>query len=182
MIEFVPLQRKHLELVMSWRSSPEISRYLNTDISNDITKQISWYEKIKNDKNSMYWLIKYKDNLVGLNSLNDIDWVKRFCFGTYYINDPKAKAIIGYVVPHLTLNYIFNHTILNKSIANIFKNNVNVIKLYEHIGYKRVGILEDHVYKNNEYHDIILLEYKKSSWKKNIEKFRKYNGKFLKGT
>lgn len=182
MIEFIPLQKKHLELVMKWRLSPEVSRYLNTDISSDMDKHIKWFQKIKSDQTSIYWLIKYKNTLVGLNSLNDIDWRNRFCYGTFYIGDPKVKAIIGYIVPHLTLNYIFNHTILNKSIANIFKSNINVVRLYEHIGYKRVGTFQEHIFKNDEYHDVVLLEYKKSEWIKNKDKFSKYNGKFSKGT
>ena len=182
MIEFVPMKEKHQELVLSWRTNPDISRYLNTDIKGDISDQIIWFNKVKKDKNSIYWLIKYNGVLVGLNSLNNIDWTNKFCYGTYYINDLKARTIIGYIVPHLTLNFMFMNTDLNKSIANIFKDNINVIKLYEFIGYKKVGTLEEHIFKNKRYHDIVLLEYKKSEWERNFKRFQKYSGKFYEGT
>ena len=79
MIEFVPMKEKHQELVLSWRTNPDISRYLNTDIKGDISDQkIIWFNKVKKDKNSIYWLIKYNGVLVGLNSLNNIDWAINF--------------------------------------------------------------------------------------------------------
>ena len=129
----------------------------------------------------MYWLISYKNELVGLNSLNDIDWENKFCYGSFYIVKPSFRAILGYYVPHLTLNYIFTNTNLNKSIANILTDNKKVVDLYKKIGYKEVGVLKNHINKNGKYYDMILLEYLKNDWLLNIDTFNKFKANYHKG-
>ena len=161
MIDFITLKKKHLPMLLEWRTRPEITRFLNTDVKNDMENQLKWFDKIKKDKKSLYWLISYKDELVGLNSLNDIDWRNKFCYGGFYIVKPSFRAILGYYVPHLTLNYIFTNTDLNKSIANILTDNERVVSLYKEIGYREVGVLKNHIKKNGKYHNMILLEYLK---------------------
>ena len=75
---------------------------------------------------------------------------------------------------------MFTETRLNKSIANILVNNENVVKLYQNIGYRKIGILKDHIFKNGNRHDMVYLEFLKKDWRKNKIFFSKYKGKFLK--
>ena len=180
MIEFIPLTEDHLELVLSWRIRPEINRYFETDVTYDLDEQKRWYKKVKNDKNSIYWLIKFKGQLVGLNSINNINWVNQYCFGTYYLADPKIRALIGFYVPHITLNYIFSEMDMNKSIANIFTVNSNVVQLYLKIGYRKVGVLKDHIFKNDKRYDMVYLEFLKKDWKMRKKYFDKFKGNFFK--
>ena len=95
---------------------------------------------------------------------------------------PSFRAILGYYVPHLTLNYIFTNTDLNKSIANILTDNERVVSLYKEIGYREVGVLKNHIKKNGKYHNMILLEYLKSDWLSKRDTFNKFKANFYKGT
>ena len=39
-------------MLLDWRTRPEVTRFLNTDIENDMKNQLRWFDKIKKDKNS----------------------------------------------------------------------------------------------------------------------------------
>ena len=180
MIEFVPLSSKYLKLILDWRTKPEITKYMASDIEYDINNQKKWFNKINKEKNSIYWIIKYKSVPIGLNALTHIDWVHGNCFGDYYIGESKYRALLGSYIPYITLNYMFTETKLNKSIANILVNNEKVIKLYQNIGYRKIGILKGHIFKNGNRHDMVYLEFLKKDWRKNKIFFSKYKGKILK--
>ena len=182
MIEFSPIHKKDLDLIMKWRTSSDITRFMITDFKIDKKTQIAWYNKIKKDSNSIYWLIKYKNIPVGLNSLNDIDWSNHYCFGGFYIGDSKYRALLGGYIPYLTLNFLFSNTKIIKSIANIFADNNNVIKLYKNVGYKEVGKFKNHILKNGKRYDMVYLEFLKSDWEKNQKLFSNYKAIFKEGT
>jgi UDP-4-amino-4,6-dideoxy-N-acetyl-beta-L-altrosamine N-acetyltransferase len=182
MIELVPLKKNHLELVLEWRTNSDITKYMDTDIEKDLVKQYQWYQLIKKDKSSIYWIIKYKNKPVGLNSLNNIDWKNQYCFGGYYLSEMKYRSLLGAYIPNITLNYIFTSTCLNKSIANIFLSNKNVVDLYKNIGYREVGVFKDHIYKNGKMYDMIYLELLKKDWEKKEKYFSNYKGKIYEGT
>ena len=41
MIDFITLEKKHLPMLLDWRTRPEVTRFLNTDIENDMKNQFT---------------------------------------------------------------------------------------------------------------------------------------------
>ena len=49
MIEFKRVRESDLEIIMNWRSSRKISKYLITEVSKDMDQQKKWFdEKVRN--------------------------------------------------------------------------------------------------------------------------------------
>ena len=42
MIEFYPLEKKYLKLILDWRTKPEITQYMASDIEYDMENQKRW--------------------------------------------------------------------------------------------------------------------------------------------
>jgi len=80
MIEFYPLEKKYLKLILDWRTKPEITQYMASDIEYDMENQKRWFNKIDKEKNSIYWIIKFKSIPIGLNALTNIDWIHGFIY------------------------------------------------------------------------------------------------------
>ena len=99
MLNFVKLEKEHLQLVLDWRTRQDITRYMITDIEYNMEKHIQWYEQISINKTCRYWIINYKDNPVGLVSLKKIDWEHKYCYGGYYIGEQVHRNRLGGLVP-----------------------------------------------------------------------------------
>jgi UDP-4-amino-4,6-dideoxy-N-acetyl-beta-L-altrosamine N-acetyltransferase len=178
MVDFKRLEKSHLEMVLKWRTDPEVSRYMASDIENDLDKQGQWYQKTLGDTSCGYWVIYCRNVPVGLIGVVDINREHRFCSWTYYIGDAEFRSEIGGYVPPFFYNYIFNELKLNKIITDVMAENQNVIKLHRFYGHRDIGLFHEHYYKNGRYHDVFVLELLAKDWKKLSNKFERFVSNF----
>ena len=113
-IEFKRLKEEHLEMVLKWRTQPDVTKYMATDIKYDLEKQKQWFQTISNDELSQYWIITYNNIPIGLIALADINWTHRHTIWKYYIGEAKYRSTLGGVIPLYLYNHIFNNLKLKK--------------------------------------------------------------------
>lgn len=169
-ITFRSLNEPHLELVLGWRVSPHVTQYMYTDIKNDIKHQQDWFGKIKNDRSQQHWIIEYKDVKIGVISLSKIDLVNKSATSGFYIGDLQYSMISSRILPYF-LNYVFFEKDLNKLYIEVMSSNRGMIEMDLHYGFRHVGTLEKHVYKNGEFHDVEVLELLQDNWFTNYKKY-----------
>lgn len=172
MIRFIKLKEEHLEQVLEWRTQEDVTKFMNTNIEKDMGKQRLWFSKISNSKTDAYWIIEIKEKLVGVISLNNIDYVNKRTSWGFYIGEEKYR-LYGGIIPPYFYNYVFTTYDFHKITAEVMGGNNNVIKLNLMHGYRMVGVYKDHILKNGSYADLILLELLKEDWLKQ-NKFQKY--------
>ena len=171
MIRFIKLREEHLTQVLEWRTQADVTRFMNTDIEKDLDKQKEWFNKISISRTDKYWIIEIKGILVGLISLNDIDFVNKRASWGYYIGEEKYR-LYGGIIPTYFYNYIFSKYDFHKITAEVMVGNDNVVKLNLMHGYRLVGVYKDHIFKNGSFFDMNLLELLKDDWLK-AGKFKK---------
>ena len=164
-IELVPLAKEDIELVRNWRNSPEVSQYMYTEDHITKEQQEKWYQKIQQEENSKYWLIKYGDEKLGVANLADIDKRNSKCFWGFYLGntDIRGKGI-GAKVEFNVLKYVFEELKLNKLCGEVFSFNEKVIKMHEKFGFKQEGYLRHHVLKNGSFMDVVSIGLLRSEW------------------
>ncbi|SHE87609.1 UDP-4-amino-4,6-dideoxy-N-acetyl-beta-L-altrosamine N-acetyltransferase [Tissierella praeacuta DSM 18095] len=177
MFEFIKLREEHLEKVLNWRTKEDVTRYMITDIEYDLDKQIKWFNQITNNPSEKYWIICYNSVQIGLISLNDIDYKNKHTRWGYYIGEEEYR-IYGGIIPHYLYNYVFGTLCLNKINAEVLEGNENVMKLNLLHGYRKVGVFKKHIYKNDKFYDLYLLELTKEDWKKANKRYDKYEAYF----
>lgn len=172
-LHFIKITEEHLELILKWRTSEFVTRNMYTDIEFDMEKQKNWFEGILNDSNSLYWLMSYKDQLIGLVSITDWNQRDRRAYWNYYIGAPAFSMLGGFIGPYL-YNYAFQNLNLHKLMGEVMEGNEGVRKLHLRHGAREVGYFTDHIYKNGKYHDVYLYEMTEDMWKDRKDKFVKY--------
>lgn len=170
-IFFRILCESDLELVLKWRTSPHVTKFMYTDIESNIENQKKWFNKIKDDKTQKHWIIQFKEEKIGLISLSKIDTLNQHATSGFYIGDMKYAMLASRVLPYF-LNYVFFDLELNKLYIEVMSNNKNMLKMDYHYGFRHVGTMEKHIYKNGQFHDIEILELLKDKW---VEEFGKYH-------
>jgi UDP-4-amino-4,6-dideoxy-N-acetyl-beta-L-altrosamine N-acetyltransferase len=172
-VEFVSIKEEHLELILDWRTSEFVTKFMYTDIEHDMKKQKEWFSYIQNDRNSYYWLVKYKDQLIGLVSITDINQRDKRGYWNFYIGDPAFSMLGGFIGPYV-YNYAFQNLGFHKLMGEVMEENEGVRKLHLKQGAREVGYFLDHIFKNNQYHHVYIFEMTKEMWAANGGKFAKY--------
>lgn len=170
-IELIPLKKEDLELVRSWRNSPEVSQYMYTDDIISEESQKLWFKKIEKENNSIYWIIRFENEKIGVASLTDIDIKNSKCFWGFYLGttDIRGKGI-GAKIEYKILEYVFENLKLNKLCGEVLSFNENVIRMHEKFGFRREGYLINHIRKQDKFHDVVVIGLLSSEWHQLKEK------------
>ncbi|PLS17889.1 UDP-4-amino-4,6-dideoxy-N-acetyl-beta-L-altrosamine N-acetyltransferase [Bacillus sp. M6-12] len=172
-MQFVSVKEEHLEMILKWRTSEFITRYMYTDIDFDLDKQKAWFRSIEKDHNSHYWVLTYKGEYIGLVSITDINHRDKRAFWNFYIGNPTYSMLGGFIGPYV-YNFAFKHLSLHKLSGEVMEENEGVRKLHLKQGAREAGYLKEHIFKYGRYHNVYIYEMTEDMWEVCGEKFAKY--------
>lgn len=156
-----------LEQIMYWRMLPEITRYMNTDPKLTIEGQRRWYQNISESQTDYYWILEVDGEPAGVASLVEMDTASgKIHTGVYIAEKRKRSLQLTMELQWNLYDYAFEHLGMHKVCEEIFAENKAVVRILDMCGSKREGVLRDHVYKNGEYHDVIVRGILKDEWQK----------------
>jgi UDP-4-amino-4,6-dideoxy-N-acetyl-beta-L-altrosamine N-acetyltransferase len=159
------LSVQDIEMVRSWRNSPEVASYMYNESYITEEQQGNWFNKISKDSNSIYWIIEYESKPLGLASVTGIDRTLNSCYWAFYLGDTSVRGGgIGAKVEFNVLDYVFTQLNLNKLRCEVFVSNDKVIKMHEKFGFRREAYYREHCIKNNVKLDVVGLAILKSEW------------------
>jgi RimJ/RimL family protein N-acetyltransferase len=162
------------ENVYNWMLDPQIQELISTGTyfaSKDYVKK--WIEDKIFSKSDIYLAVCDKDNeiIIGYLSINNIDFRNRKAeWGGMIIGDKNywGKGV-GTEAARLMLKFVFEELNINLFWAFWIEENYASIKIGEKIGFKKIGLLPQSIYKNNKYHNQLIMYMLKDDYL-NIEK------------
>lgn len=160
----VPMRSEDQELVLAWRSNPELSKYMYTDISKpQLSQQLKWFENVKDRPDFAYWMIHFNDKPVGVVNLAKLEPEHKRTDWAFYLgaSDTRGKGI-GSKVETAIIYYVFYVLGLEKLHCQVFSTNQSVIALHEKFGFKVEGVLRNHFLRGDAWNDLVLLSLFKS--------------------
>jgi len=167
---FRKIEENDLELILKWRTMPEVSQYMYSDFKPDMQKQKEWYRKISNDLTTKYWIITVDGEDVGVVNLVDIDLHNSRCNWGFYLGSLNVRGKgVGKSVELNILDYVFTTLKLNKLCGEVFVSNTNVIRMHEKNGSIVEGTRRQHIFKNGEFLDIVEMGITREDWENNIK-------------
>jgi UDP-4-amino-4,6-dideoxy-N-acetyl-beta-L-altrosamine N-acetyltransferase len=167
------VQEKHLQKILDWRTKENITRFMYTDIPYSMENQRKWFEAINNCQTSMYWVMEFKGELIGLISLTSIDSYNKRAYWNFYVGEEKYNMLAGFIGIYM-YNFAFNELGFEKLLGEVMDNNEGVQKLHLRQGARKVGVLEKHILKNDNWYSIHLFEMTAQHWKTVEQKYIKY--------
>lgn len=136
-----------------------------------------WFELIKNSREEKFYLIYFKDNIVGglglknySEELSSADWA-------FYISKKSQFIGLGASIEFKALNYFFEFYLLKKIFCYVLKNNIEVITLHKKFGFEETLIKNDFEKKflNIDKKNVIRLMIDSNKWNRiKNELFNKY--------
>lgn len=156
------ISREDIPKINSWRNDSELIkslgapyRYINLEVD------YKWYENYMQNRNNNVRcsIIDEKlDSILGLVSLTNIDYVNKSAEFHIMIGDidSRGKGIGQFATTEL-LKHAFKNMNLHRIELSVLESNMQAIKLYEKIGFKREGIKRKSVYKNGEFVNNVIM-------------------------
>lgn len=164
-ISLTPLQQEDIELVRTWRNSPGVAQYMYTSDLITVEQQAAWFARVVTDPTSVYWLIEYNGQKIGLASLTDINRNLSSCYWAFYLGDTSIRgAGLGAKIEFHVLEFVFNELQLNKLRCEVITFNDKVIIMHEKFGFRREAYYRQHVKKDGIWHDVVGLAILKHEW------------------
>ena len=169
-----PIQDEDLEVIMNWRTDPDITRYMNTNPKLTLEGQREWLASLEKNDKVMYWVVEQNQNPIGIINLADIDWTKKTSSWGYYIGEKKARSLQLAISLEMSLyDYVFDVLDFEELHNEVFSLNEGVIKLHLACGSHIDKEVRGEIEKEGIAYDITHISIKKSEWNR-IKLNKKY--------
>jgi RimJ/RimL family protein N-acetyltransferase len=170
------IEPEDIPQIVAWRNRPDISdSFIEYEpLTNDA--QLRFLTRMDESKDRKLWLINARDPHrpppypkvvrptpdaipVGTIGLKEIDLRNRHCeLASMFIAELDYRNFqIAFDAEWLVLDYCFNHLGMHKVVAWVPAYNTDVAKLHLVMGWKKEGVLREHVLKKGRFEDVTLL-------------------------
>lgn len=171
-LSFKRIEVSDAELVLKWRTDPEITKHMYTDIQNpSLEKQEAWIKSLEGREDYRAYIIQDDDVSVGFLCFDDINYAHQRCSTGSYIYDRQARLKYAITLHTFICNYVFYQLKLNKIVNHVLDANEKVVKLQSMHKTRCVGYLKQHIVKNGEFLDVHIFEQLKEDWHKQKQHF-----------
>lgn len=154
-----------LEMIMRWRMSPDVTRYMNTNPKLTLEEQRKWLMSFQSRDDVQYWLIEQDDVPVGVINLADMDYEKKSTSWGYYIGERKYRSLFLAISLEMSLyDYVFDVLGFEELHNEVFSLNAGVVKLHVACGSHIVGEVKGEVEKEGIKYDVTHISISKEDW------------------
>ncbi len=155
-----------LKKIKDIRNEDNIRKNMRTKHKILIKEHSEWFEKIKNSKKNFFYVIKYKNNIIGGLGLSNYNKNELFGEWSYYISEKTKFIGLGASIEYKAIEYFFNSYKLNSLFCYVLKHNSSVLKMHNRFGFEKIKFINYFKYNKhkNEISDAIYLQLKKSKW------------------
>lgn len=159
------ITKDDLEMIMNWRMSESVTKYMNTNPKLTLDGQKKWLNSLKQNNKTRNWIIEVDGTPAGLINLADIDWENGNTSWGYYIGEKKLRSLRLAVSLEMSLyDYCFDVLGFNEVHNEAFKINEGVWKLHTACGCKIVKEVPREIEKEGVLYDIVHLSIKRDEW------------------
>jgi UDP-4-amino-4,6-dideoxy-N-acetyl-beta-L-altrosamine N-acetyltransferase len=156
-IQLRAIEYDDLPTLIAWRNDPKVYRYFYEHEPLSLAMQKAWFEKLtKSDEK--FWIVETleEQQAIGTIGLVHIDWRSRKAeLARVLVIEEYRHRGYGSELLCLLLRYCFDHLNMNRLYCDTFAKNQDAVAFYEKFGFKREGILRQHVFKDGCYCDLV---------------------------
>ena len=153
------------EMILDWRTRPEITRFMFTDIEPDLDRQRAWLTRCAGRDDFVHFIIQHEAKPIGYLAYAEIDRLHRHCSpGTYLVLEPKQRFLAAFIQSFI-LDYAFYRLGMHKVLHYIMAGNEAFLGARDVMGARAVGVLRQQVFKYGQFHDVHVFEILESEWR-----------------
>lgn len=167
------MRRFDLPQFTKWFQNYQLLRWLGRSaIPVTEEEENNWFDYAINAKDMFPFSIETLagERLIGNCAISKVDWRNRNGEFGIALGEPTdwGKGY-GTDAARLILGFAFDEMSLNRVSLNVYSFNPRGIRSYEKVGFKHEGVARQHIYREGEYHDMILMGILRDEWYANLQ-------------
>jgi len=154
------------ERLRSWRNLPEVARHMYTDHAITETEHAAWFDRMMGDPSSRYWVVVADGRDLGVVNLAQIDRRNGTASWGFYLAEPPPPPGRGagvYALYRLA-DEAFVGLEFERLWAEVLASNKRSIGVHEVLGFRREGVLRQHVVKGGAREDVVRMGLMRVEW------------------
>jgi len=155
LINFINLDSNEIESVRVLRNDEIVRCWCFHDHRITFDEHNNFIKKLLRDNRNFYWLVKKNRELIGVVSINRVDFINKSAYLGVY-SSSSSKGFGNYLINCLE-RISFKIAKLHTLKLELIEDNEKAMKLYKRCGFKIEGELQDYVFKNGEYKNVIIM-------------------------
>lgn len=160
------IQKDDLELIMKWRMSEDVTKYMNTNPKLSLEDQLKWFESIKSNQDVRYWMILVNGEAAGVINLTGLTRKDGNLGWAYYIGEKRLRGIKTALALEMNLYDFALISLGKKSVySDVFSLNTGVIQLHKLCGCEILGVRKNAVIKEGIAYDVTDMIMTAEKWK-----------------
>lgn len=154
-----------LERVLCWRNHSDVRRYMYSQHEITLAEHERWFERAARDERRSLLIFESNRKPFGFINIHQIAVGGIAEWGFYVApNSPKG---IGYNLGKTSLEYAFTQLKLHKICGEVLLYNEKSIKFHRKLNFREEGILRDHYFDGQTYHNVVCFGLLVSEWQEN---------------
>ena len=151
--------------IITWRTDPDITRYMNTDPVLTLEVQKQWLKSFDNDPSKRQWMIEVDGERCGLIYLLNTDWKNKTTSWGYYIGVRRLRSMQLALALEMSLyDYVFDALGFQEIRNETFSLNESVIKLHRLCGCEIQNEAKGEVEKGGVKYDVTHMTLSRDTW------------------
>lgn len=159
------------EMLLEWRTRPEITRYMYSDLDHDIEAQRLWIADCEGAVDYRHFVIEYDGAPSGYLSFSRIDPEKRQCTTGFYIAERGLGQRFAGVLDLCMVDYAFAVLDVDRIENGVLEGNERSVVFHEKAGFQRIAGQARHVVKKGATIDVHVYALERANWQNKSRPF-----------
>ena len=135
MFTFREIETSDAEMILNWRTSPRVAKYMKSAVDHGVIRQEQWIVNCRERPDFYHWLVVYKEKPIGYISISEYNPVVKKASWGFYIGE-NEHAGLGGLVPPFFYRFCFSELGIERIDAEMLYFNTRVIDLHQLHGYE----------------------------------------------
>lgn len=156
-----PLGEQDLVQVLAWRNHADTRVHMFNQAEIDPVAHRKWFESAHEKGRT---LLIFENDGLSMGFVNFTNLTSRGVAEWGFYAAPGAPKGTGRQMGQAALAFAFTELKLHKVSGQVISTNERSIRLHEHLGFRREGILREHHHQNNRYNDVLCFGLLSAEW------------------
>lgn len=164
------MNKEDLQLVLSWRNSPEVRKNMYTHHEISWSEHVAWFDSVKDNQKSLWYMYLGIENTPqGVIYFTQYDNQQRNAFWGFY-SGSDAPLGTGIRMEYTALDHAFSQLNLHKLNCEVLESNLKVINMHKKVGFREEGVFRDFHFNGVAFENVIRLGLIEAEWESNRQK------------
>lgn len=159
-----PIQEHDLPIILHWRNSSRIRKSMFSDHVISWEEHVRWFQRTQDDLSAVYLVHEIGGVPVGVIHFTSIDCKSRRCMWGFYVGPDCLPKGTRFRMGCLALDYAFDSLEMRKVCGEVLACNLPSRNFHLKLGFSQEGYFQEHVLKENTYHDVVFFSLMKDHW------------------